>query len=205
MSSKSELSKFYELARKKVIDNGFSYERDWQEQVLSKKMTEQDLLRESAWVILCSGFREKYVSKIFNYVSLVSGDWESATFIVENKHLIRNLILEVFGNTRKVDAIIDVAEKVNEMGFNTIRSNIENAPIEYLQTFSMIGPITSKHLAKNLGFNIAKNDRHLVKIANSYGYNCVEKFCTKLSGIANESVAVVDITLWRYGVLNLAV
>lgn len=202
MKSSLELAQFYENARKKVIESGFAHEREWQDRVLAKSFTEQDLLREAAWVILCSGFREAYVAKIFGYISLVCIEWENAGEIVKNRDMIKQLIFDVFKNTVKVEAILSLAGKVAELGFDEIKKKIQDSPTEYLQLFQMIGPVTSKHLAKNLGFNIAKNDRHLIRIADENGYSSVEKFCAKLSKIVDESIAVIDITLWRYGVLQ---
>lgn len=43
--------------------------------------SESDLLGELAWVILCSGFRERVVRRIFGKISLCFFDWASAATI----------------------------------------------------------------------------------------------------------------------------
>lgn len=55
---------------------------------------------------------------------------------------------------------------------------------------------------KNLGIQVAKPDRHLVRIAQNYGFNDVQKFCSSISEKTNDPVSVVDLVLWRYATLD---
>lgn len=197
-----DLVDFYVAARSVVIDRGYQAEREWQEERIYLQFSETDLLREGAWVILNTGFKERYIRRVFSYISLCFCDWESAFEINRNREICRELTLEAFGNHRKVDAILRMSEMIEEHGFENIKSGITNEPREYLQIFPMIGNITASHLAKNLGFSLAKADRHLVRIAREHGYDSVASLCEAISSSVKEGVAVVDITLWRYSVLR---
>jgi len=74
-------------------------------------------------------------------------------------------------------------------------------PVAALQIFPFIGPTTSWHLAKNLGFDVAKNDRHLARLASANGYDDAHSLCRVISKATGEQVGIIDIVLWRYAVL----
>jgi thermostable 8-oxoguanine DNA glycosylase len=61
-----------------------------------------------------------------------------------------------------------------------------------------IGSITAVHLAKNLGFNVAKPDRHLVRLSRQFGYICAADLCSDIAKDTGEQVKVIDLALWRY-------
>ncbi len=202
MVTSDNLIKFYDNARNLVLTEGFGPERDWQQSCDPTSYSETVFLREAAWVILCSGFREAYVRTIFDSYSLAFCDWESAGEIVNAGAVCVDVACQVFGNKRKAQAIFNIAETVAELGFTEVQKLVSDNPTKYLEKLPMLGSITAKHLAKNLGFPIAKDDRHLVRIAAEQGYGCVNALCLQISDLVGESVQVVDITLWRYGVLR---
>ena len=80
----------------------------------------------------------------------------------------------------------------------SIRDRIEEKPLETLSEFPYIGPVTVYHLAKNLGFPVAKPDRHLVRIANVVGRASPAELCDELSLATGDPVQLVDLVLWRY-------
>ncbi len=65
----------------------------------------------------------------------------------------------------------------------------------------MIGPITSFHLAKNLGYPVAKADRHVQRLSDELGFRDAQQLCQYLSEWSGEPVPVVDVVLWRYATL----
>lgn len=170
----------------------------WQQSRKASDFTETELLREAAWVILCSGFRETIVRQKFDYISLCFCDWESAALIMSAPGACRKAALASIGNTRKMDAIIEVARSINAVGFGTVKQRILADPIEELQDFPYIGPVTVWHLAKNLGFKVAKPDRHLVRLCRMFGYSDVTEFCDVIARATGETIDVVDTILWRY-------
>ncbi len=191
----------YEQAESRVYSAGYGWEADWQRQRLHAGFTEEDLLREAAWVVLCSGFRESVVRNVFDYVSLCFCDWESAEAIARHKSLCIETALHQFKNRRKISAIAEIAEIICEAGFDRVHAELYDDPIEKLQALPFIGPTTSWHLAKNLGFNVAKNDRHLARLAVGNGFADAHTLCALIAQETGELAGVVDIILWRYAVL----
>jgi hypothetical protein len=192
----------YFMAEREIRAAGFSWEIEWQNNRNFTQFSEQEFLRETAWVILCSGFREASVRKRFDYISLCFCDWESASEITNNRSTCVATAISGFKNHRKINAIADVASIVHDQGFEALRVDIQKAPIERLTRLPFIGSITSWHLAKNLGFNVAKNDRHLARIADSCGYEDAQALCTAISVKTGVATSTVDIVLWRHAVLQ---
>jgi hypothetical protein len=178
--------------------NGLDREVEWQRKATFHEFDETDLLRQSAWVILCSGFRVSVVEQVFDHVSLCFCDWESADAIVSTFPACRDAALASFGHRRKLDAIVDVARRVQRASFTRVKRNILCDPIGELQNFPYIGEITAAHLAKNLGFDVAKPDRHLVWISQHLGYSSVRDLCNTIAAGTGEAIKVIDLILWRY-------
>lgn len=194
----SSFIEFYFFAKSEVENAGYSWEIEWQKEKLNSNFSESDLLRETAWVILCSGFRETAVSKVFDYISLCFCDWESAKTISENREVCVTTALAAFRNTRKINAIASLSEVLDKVGFENIQQRILNNPIQTLSEFPYVGQITSWHLAKNLGLDVAKNDRHLSRLAEHYSFSDANELCMSISLSTGENVAVIDIILWRF-------
>ncbi len=192
----------YRQAEQAVHAAGYSWEPEWQRARCLVGFTERDVLRESAWVILCSGFKESIVRNVFDYVSLCFCDWEDATEIAKRRHACIETASWRFGNRRKLNALAEIAVLVADSGFDSFRAVVETDPICELQKLPFIGPITSWHLAKNLGFNVTKNDRHLARLAEAYGYADSHELCRMIAKRTGEMESVVDLILWRFSVLN---
>lgn len=60
---------------KDFSDRHFPAEVIWQRTVSMDGVTESAFLREAAWVILCTGFRERTLRTRFGYLSLCFCDW----------------------------------------------------------------------------------------------------------------------------------
>ncbi len=161
-----------------LIEEGYADEIDWQTNI--QPVEDPIVFRnEAIWVILNSGMREQIARMIHGRI------WRAVADGVD--------ISEVFGHVGKVAAIKLIMGEYVRM-FNGYLA----APhkIEYLQEIPFIGSITKYHLAKNLGHDCVKPDRHLVRIAKKYGMNC-EDMCEKLSNETGDKVSVVDIVIWR--------
>jgi len=197
MASELEV-RFYRTAKERLLSTGFATEIAWQLQQEFSAFTETDLLREAAWVILCSGFRESIVRRCFDFVSLCFCDWESAAKICDSAEHCKATALAAFANRQKIDGIIGMAEVVTRLGFAQLKQNILKDPISSVQILPFIGPITAFHLAKNLGYATAKPDRHLVRIAGALGHPDVHQLCRSLSRDTGDPIQVVDLVLWRY-------
>lgn len=196
------IEKAYSEAKTYVRSSGYQNEVEWQSNLCFNDVIESDFLREGAWVILNSGMRESVIRKYFHDLSFCFFEWESAEKIVESKKFCYEAAINIFNNDRKISAIINMSARVWDIGFKKLKEYLKKTPIEFLQTFQYIGSVTSYHLAKNMGLQIAKPDRHLVRLSNSLGFRNVQEFCSFISEKSGDSVPVVDVVLWRFATLK---
>jgi hypothetical protein len=198
MSEIASAIQLYREASDYVASAGLTEEVQWQRAASLMDFTESDLLRESAWVILCSGFREVIVRRAFGHISLCFCDWESARSIVEAHPACVLAAQASFNSASKIAAIAEVARRVHVAGFASVRRSILADPIQSLRQFPYIGPITACHLAKNLGLDVAKPDRHLIRISEALGFADPGELCELIARESGDPVRVVDLVIWRY-------
>ena len=200
--SQELLASVYLDAKEYVIKMGYVHELDWQVQISFANVTESLFLREAAWVILSSGFREVTVRKYFPLISEAFLHWESANAIVQNIQFCKSKGLQYFGNKRKIDAICTLAAMVSREGFGQVKRNIRNDGLDYLLSYPYIGPVTGKHLLKNLGLQLAKPDRHLIRIAEALEFDSAQELCESIEEIIGDSTPEIDLVLWRYATIK---
>jgi len=178
-------AEYYLALKQEIIYLGYQDEIDWQTEL--QPVTDPIIFRnEAIWVILNSGMKAQIARLIHTRI------WQA----INDK---RN-ISEVFGHKGKVAAIKKILCEYNSMFDGYLRSINK---IEYLKTIPFIGEITCYHLAKNLGHDVVKPDRHLVRIANHYKFPNCNEMCLQLSKQTGDKVSVVDIVLWRSANLGL--
>jgi hypothetical protein len=192
----------YFFAKKYVISKGYFHEIDWQDRVNYHLLTEQVFLQEIAWVILASGLNDNVVKIKFPLIKEAMLGFKSAYLIVENRKECFDKTIKHFNHSGKINAIISAAEKLAIESFEKVKSYIDNEGIKYLKTFHYIGDATSYHLAKNIGLNFAKPDRHLTRMSIALGFASPFELCRRISDKFHEKVAIVDLVLWRYATLD---
>lgn len=168
----------FTLLVSQLIEMGYGDEINWQR---SLKICEEPHLffTEACWVILNSGMKEQIARKIWERIQ---DAWS------------KNIdISEVFKHKGKVAAINYLMDNYKEL-FKQYRKSTDK--IVFLQTIPFIGKITCYHLAKNLGHDCVKPDRHLVRIAEQYN-TTPDELCEKLSKETKEKKCVIDIVIWR--------
>ena len=80
-----------------------------------------------------------------------------------NNPEVRRNCLDVSGHERKIDAILETAETVRMLGDVGLgKALLDLEP--FLRSLPYIGPVTWRHLAKNIGVSVAKADRHMVRL-----------------------------------------
>lgn len=116
----------------------------------------------------------------------------------------RGDISTVFGHKLKVKAIKEVLSKRHELFAQFCETQFDGteAILDFCESLPHIGGITKYHLAKDLGCDVAKPDRHLVRIASKYGLT-TEALCKKLSEETGDRIAAVDFILWRAANLGI--
>lgn len=176
------VSQYWEL-HNKVVMAGYADEIIWQRE-LKPCEDETDFFHETCWVILNSGMKEQIARKI----------WQR---IQEAWHSDRD-ISSVFKHKGKVAAIEYVLKNCRALFADYLSATDK---LLFLQTIPFIGKITCYHLAKNLGHDCVKPDRHLVRIANNFN-TMPDALCEQLAKETGERKCVIDIVLWRAANLN---
>ena len=192
----------YLCIKESVIESGYSGEIDWQTKVNFESLSESEFLREYAWVVLSSGMRESVVRGLFCTFSKAFYDWKLSSLSGRNVKTARKRALRVFNSERKVDAIVYAINTINEIGFASFKRSMSSSPLTGLRTLPYIGPITCFHLAKNIGVDVAKPDRHLSRLSKSLGYDDVQDLCEAISSVTGDKISVVDLILWRYATIT---
>lgn len=173
---------YLEIKKKLMKDKKLKKEIEDIEKVKFSDITKQDFFEEYVWAVLSAGMGEKVVEKIFPKIM----------------HNINspNKLRSIFAHKGKVDAILYTKKNLDTIwkSLNSIKSFDEK--IEFLDSLKYIGEVNKYHLARNIGFNTAKPDRHLVRIARHYK-TTPEDLCNKLAKETGDKVGVVDAVLWR--------
>ena len=167
---------FYYRAYKYVINAGYENEIAWCDQIRFENITIDDFFREYVWTVLNAGMREQAARSIFEkYMKTM------------NTNVIRH-----DGKRKAIEHVLDNCE----MYYNQLL-NSDNK-IDWLATLPWIGQITKYHLARNIGIDAVKPDRHLVRLAEKFGYKNPFEMCEVIQKETNERLGVIDVVLWRY-------
>lgn len=163
-----------------VISEGYEQEIKSIESI-PKDFDKEYFFGEYCWVVINSGMKNKVAEKIFERF------WNDGDInFDEVKH------------THKNKSIKQVYSRLDFIYNHFITSKNK---LEYLKALPHIGDITKYHLARNLGLDYAKPDRHLTRIANFLNYNDVQKLCSKISEYVDDKIGIVDLVLWRFATL----
>ena len=165
----------------RIVQAGHQHELDWIAgiQPIDNAL---DFWGEYAWVVLNSGMKNTIARQIWDRV---------------RPHVLAGgSAHDVFGHNGKAEAI-DTVYFGRDAYFDGYRQmETDEKRMEYIEGLPWIGPITKYHLAKNYGMNVAKPDRHLVRIAAKYGLS-VDQLCERLRDLTGDKVSMVDMVLWR--------
>lgn len=194
----------YQFAHAYVTECGFAPEIEWQSSVSLEYLTEDSFLQEYAWVVIASGMREAIVRKKFSQISECFYGWKSAELIAQNAGACVQSAMLVFRHEKKLQALASTARQIANVGFESFKTRLASDPLETLRGLGYIGPVTQYHLAKNVGIDVAKPDRHLVRISNLFGFSSVQDFCLAVANGTESKVAVVDLVFWRFATLQKA-
>jgi hypothetical protein len=201
MVSTEHIAHGYFFLKNYIIKRGFAKEIDWQEEIHLDNLTEQIFLEELSWVILSSGMNEKIVKKIFPVLKQHLFGFEINQIVMKKLFCYDNCI-KVFNHSGKINAILYAAEHINTHSFQIIMQRLKIEGINYLLEFPYLGNATAYHFAKNIGMNVAKPDRHLIRIASALGYDSPHQLCNDISLSIDEKISLIDLVLWRYATLD---
>jgi hypothetical protein len=175
---------------------------------------DRDFFRECAWAIYVAGFPVETVKEKWPALEQAFCYWDYKQ-VCQDKPNVRAAALRVINNTRKVDAVINIAEWLCQKGWEEIKpqllyslksdnqGNLIPAPelIPDLDQLPMIGRTNAIYILKNLGYDVAKLDRRLTRLALRFGYtgdeNGVQEFTSDISKLVAERISVVETVLWN--------
>lgn len=169
----------YLSLKAKLIEFGYGHEIEWIANI-QPCYSSLDFFEEAVWVILNSGMKEQIARQIWKRIK---NAWEEG-----------QPTSSAFGHKGKV-AAIDFIRKNRQDIFDQYFGSAE--PLEFLESLPFIGKITKYHLAKNLGIDCVKPDRHLVRLAAQYKFQDAFEFCRSISNDTGDKVSMVDMVLWR--------
>lgn len=170
-------ARFLEL-REEVIDAGYGEEIIWQESV-TEPDTADEFMRQYIWVVISSGMKNQ-VARII----------EMGIIEAYNNGRAINTAFRHKGKVKAIEYMIANHDELFEQYLNA------KDKLAFLISLPWVGEITKYHLAKNLGADIAKPDRHLVRIARRYGTTS-QSLCEKLAKETGYRIATVDLIIWR--------
>jgi hypothetical protein len=194
--------RYYYTAKDAVVSSGYAHEIYWQDIVSPEKIDVKSFFSEYAWVVLSSGMRETVIKNKFTELTGVFENWENPSVITMNRNKYFKKALKVFNHEKKIDALLWMADRLTKTQLEEEVSCIKERGVEYLYDYPFLGPATSLHFAKNIGFIVAKPDRHLLRISSFLGYSSPEVLCKKISDVIGEKESIIDLILWRYATLN---
>lgn len=188
-----------------VRAHGFDAELKWAREASLDQLTEQTFLSELAWCVLNSGMRESVVRGKWPAITQAFLGFASSRAICAAAETCVILARRAFNHEQKIAAIVQGARKVEQAGgFDAFKARLIDDPLGQLRAFAYIGPVTVFHLARNLGVDCSKPDRHLVRYAARWGFDDVENFCRTIADVEQERIGAVDVVIWRHSVIGCA-
>jgi len=169
--------KFYYMVYNAVVESGYSEEIDYIDTL--KPIEEQDahsFFLEYVWVVLNAGMKEQIAKKIY-------------------KRYCENFDINLIRHPTKQKAIGHMFTRYIPVFENLLESDDK---IEFLQTLKWIGPITKYHLARNIGIETVKPDRHLIRLAEMFGFDTPLSMCEEIKKDNGTKLGTIDVVLWRY-------
>lgn len=168
----------YKILRSGVIARGYKDEYEWAQNVKAPKDA-LEFFCEYSWVVLNSGMKNTIARKI----------WDRIQDAIAKKKTVSS----VFGHVGKAKAIQEAWDKREER-FRLYQ--ISDDLVLFCESLPWVGQITKWHLAKNLGADVAKPDRWLIRVAEATG-ETVQGLCARIAKESGDRIATVDLVLWR--------
>ena len=161
--NQEEIIPFYHEAMRYCIEHGYKDEIEWcRDRPPFKQTDENTFFNEYVWVVLNAGMREQVARKIYD-------------------RFMEKLDTNIIGHKGKRKAVEEAFGKY-EVWFRELESiEGDTKRVEHLESLPWIGRITKYHLARNIGIDVAKPDRHLVRLCARFGFKDVQEMCTYIS------------------------
>jgi len=174
-----ETLEFFDKALETIVRAGYKHEIDYVETRKLSNITPEYFLSEYVFVALSAGMRNQVVQLIFK--TFVDSGYKTT----------------VIGHPSKRRAI-ETAMLEYKTWFNRLKSCSDWVQIhEYLQSLPWIGKVTVYHLMRNLGIDVVKPDRWLVRLAKHFKFESPHKMCEYIASQRPYRIGTVDVIVWR--------
>ena len=170
----------YNFAKRRVIDSGYGPEIDYVQRRQFIDMNDIRFFEEYCFVVLCWGVKEQV------------GRQDYDRFMERlDPRTIRNRF------SAKKQAAISIAKENFVRWFGELK--VAKDPVKYLNTLPLIGNVMKWHLARNLGIDCVKTDRHLIALAGEYGFKDPWEMCDCIQkSYPADRLGTIDVVLWRW-------
>lgn len=177
------------LLEKQLIDAGVDADLD-SFQAIKKRLKEKaplsadEFARNAIYVVLAGGFSQKTAKKKHT---------EIMKFFSEQSTINNELLLHIFNNKNKINAIIKIWLNRQTYRDDYYKLTTLEERLKYIATLPHIGKITANHLARNLGENVWKRDVWLDRLLKQYGEDLLERLEVE-TGLPR---GYIDVVLWK--------
>lgn len=170
--------------RQAVIQAGYGEEIVWQESATEPDSADE-FMWEYIWVVISSGMKNQVARIIEQRIVEAYNSGKPIETAFKHKGKVAAIKQMINNHDDAFDSYLEATDK-----------------LEFLALLPYIGEITKYHLAKNLGLDVVKPDRHLVRIAKKFSMT-PNALCQKLSKETGYRIGTVDLILWRAGNLGV--
>ena len=190
----------------------------------NQSLTDRDYFHVLVKVIFYSGFKAAVVDRIVDKIIATFEDFRQVALFTD--HDIQAIIQkrEIIGNKKKIEGVVANAKAFLNLlkyhssfkayldSFDAHRSdtNLFRLKSDLQSRFSYLGPITAFHFLTDVGFNVLKPDRVIMRIFYRLGLILTENDLTnaimvgrRLSEATGYPIRYIDIILVSYGQLDL--
>jgi hypothetical protein len=195
----------YNYAYKYCINAGIQ-EADihWADRIPPLPQISDDyFLSELAWCVYNAGMKEVVIRNKWDDIRAAFWYFNPEVIALNSETITQN-VLKIFNHPAKAKAVIDGAKKIIADG--PICKLLDGMPekdlLKYLSSFSFIGNITKYHLARNIGVDVVKPDRHLVRLAEFLKYESPDTLVTEIHGANGIRKGTIDYVLWQWLALH---
>lgn len=162
-------------------------------------LTPEYFFKEYMWVVHATGFSASVVGKLVPRLSVAYGPW----FVLGTREfdVVWDRISPVCANRLKCEAIWKMATlMVENIGPDGSKwddfKKSRLSDLGSLHKLPFIGPITCRHLGRNIGMlECVKPDLHLIRLASHFGFETCEEMCEAMRP-EGMPLGIVDLVLW---------
>lgn len=148
-------------------------------------------------VVYCSGFKWKVVNERWPEIEAAYHEFDY-NYVSRNPHSTRQNAEKIINHQAKIKAIINTAHYLREVSEEKFKQFLRDGKknINLFTQLPYIGDITKYHLGLCLGFDVAKPDVHIQRLADYYRMDPFE-MVNQLSAQTGHPVRIIDAVLWR--------